>query len=168
MNISKLTIQKMIAVTAMAMALPMGAHAASHDAADKKPHSEMRHHHRHGDMAMLKKLDLTDAQQAQVKQIMQKQKANMKDAMGERRAQREEIRLLVEQDTFDSAKAERLISQQQDKERAAKLEMLKTRHEIYKVLTPEQREKAKVIRAEHREKMKERHKDRASKAQQDS
>lgn len=81
----------------------------------------------------------------------------MKAAMKERRAHREEMKSIVEQDTFDAAKAERLIAQQQEQERAIKLSMLRTQHEIYKVLTPEQREKAKVIRAEWKEKMKDRY-----------
>lgn len=157
MNVSKLAIQKMIAVTAMAMAIPMSAYAGHHDEGDKKQHSEMRHHDKHGGMGMLKQLDLSEAQQAQVKQIMQKQRANMKVAMSDRRAHREEMKSLVENDTFDDAKAERLIAQQQDQERTMKMSMLRTQHEIYKVLTPEQREKAKVIRAEWKEKMKDRH-----------
>lgn len=81
----------------------------------------------------------------------------MKTAMSDRRAHREEMKSLVENDTFDAAKAERLIAEQQDQERAMKMSMLRTQHEIYKVLTPEQREKAKVIRAQWREKMKDRH-----------
>jgi periplasmic protein CpxP/Spy len=109
----------------------------------------------------LKQLDLTEAQQAQVKEIMSKQRTEMKAAMSERRAHRDEMKSIVEQDTFDSAKAEQLIAKQQEKERAAKLGMLRTQHEIYKVLTPEQREKAKVIRAEWKEKMKERYKQKA-------
>ena len=157
MNVSKLTIQKMIAVTAMAMALPMSVYASHHDEGDSKPHSEMRHHHKHGGMGMLKQLDLTEAQQAQVKQIMEKQKADMKTAMRDRRAHREEMKSIVEQDTFDAAKAERLIAQQQHEERATKLAMLRTQHEIYKILTPEQREKAKVIRTEWKQKMKDKY-----------
>ncbi|WP_334119179.1 Spy/CpxP family protein refolding chaperone [Limnobacter sp.] len=157
MNVSKLTIQKMITVTAMAMAIPMSAYAGHHEAGDKKQHSEMRHQHKHGGMGMLKQLDLTEAQQAQVNQIMQKQRTEMKSAMSDRRAHREEMKSLVENDTFDAARAERLIAQQQDKERAMKLGMLRAQHEVYKVLTPEQREKAKVIRAQWKEKMKDRH-----------
>ena len=65
MNVSRLTIQKMIAVTAMAMAIPMSAYAGHHEEGGKKQHSEMRHHHKHGGMGMLKQLDLTEAQQAQ-------------------------------------------------------------------------------------------------------
>jgi periplasmic protein CpxP/Spy len=156
MNLSKLTVQKMIAVTAMAMAIPMSAYAGHHEEGDKKRYSEM-HHHKHGGMGMLKQLDLSEAQQAQVKQIMDKQRAEMKAAMGDRRAHREEMKTIVEQDTFDAAKAERLIVQQQEQERATKLSMLRTQHEIYKLLTPEQREKAKVIRAEWKEKMKDRY-----------
>ncbi|MEQ9108480.1 MAG: periplasmic heavy metal sensor [Limnobacter sp.] len=157
MNVSKLAIQKMIAVTAMAMAIPMSAYAGHHEEGGEKQHSEMRHHQKHGGMGMLKQLDLTQAQQAQVKQIMQKQRSDMKTAMSDRRAHREEMKSLVENDTFDAAKAERLIAEQQDQERAMKMSMLRTQHEIYKVLTPEQREKAKVIRAQWREKMKDRH-----------
>jgi periplasmic protein CpxP/Spy len=163
MNVSKLNIQKMIAVTAMAMAIPMSAYAGHHEEGGKKQHSEMRHHHKHGGMGMLKQLDLTEAQQAQVQQIMQKQRTEMKAAMKDRRAHRDEMKSLVEQDTFDAAKAERLIVQQQEQERATKLSMLRTQHEIYKVLTPEQREKAKVVRAEWKEKMKERYKNKAEK-----
>lgn len=161
MNVSRLNIQKMIAVTAMAMAIPMSAYAGHHEEGGKKQHSEMSHHHKHGGMGFLKQLDLTEAQQAQVKEIMSKQRSEMKAAMSERRAHRDEMKSIVEQDTFDSAKAEQLIAKQQEKERAAKLGMLRTQHEIYKVLTPEQREKAKVIRAEWKEKMKERYKQKA-------
>lgn len=164
MNVSKLTIQKMIAVSAMALAIPMSAHAGHHDEGGKKSHSEMRHHHKHGGMGMLKQLDLTAEQQAQVEQIMQKQRTEMKAAMKDRRAHRDEMKSLVEQDTFDASKAERLIKQHQDQERDAKLAMLRSQHEIYKVLTPEQREKAKVVRAEWKEKMKERYKNKSDKS----
>lgn len=159
MNVSRLNIQKMIAITAMAMTIPMSVQAGDHAGDEKKPHSEMRHHQQgdqYGGMRMLKKLDLTETQQTKIDQIMQKQQEAMKTAMADRRAQREDMKSLVEQDTFDAAKAERLIAQQQDKERASKLGMLRTQHEIYKVLTPEQREKAKVMRAEWKEKMNER------------
>lgn len=157
MNVSKLTIQKMIAVTAVAMAIPISAHAGHHEERGSKPHAEMHHHYKHGGMGMLKQLDLTEAQQAQVKQIMDRQRTEMKAALSDRRAHREEMKSIVEQDTFDAAKAERLIAQQQEQERATKLSMLRTQHEIYKVLTPEQREKARVIRAEWKEKMKDRY-----------
>ncbi|BET27517.1 protein CpxP [Limnobacter thiooxidans] len=155
MNISRLSIQKMIAITALAMAIPMSAQAGHHEGGDKKPHSEMRRHHQ-GEMGMLKKLDLSDAQQTRIDQIMKQQKETMKATMADRRSQRDEMKSLVEQDAFDAAKAERLIAQQQDRERASKMSMLRTQHEIYKVLTPEQREKAKVMRAQWKEKMSER------------
>ena len=87
----------------------------------------------------------------------------MKAAMTDRRAHRDDMKSIVEQDIFDAAKAERLIAQQQEQERATKLAMLRSQHEIYKVLTPEQREKAKVVRAEWKEKMKEHYKNKAEK-----
>lgn len=161
MNVFRLNLQKIIAVTAMAMAIPMSANAGHHAEGGTKQHSEMRHHHKHGGMGMLKKLDLTEAQQAQVQEIMQTQRGEMKTAMKDRRAHREEMKSLVEQDTFNAAKAEQLIAKQQEQERVAKLAMLRSQHEIYKVLTPEQREKAKVIRAEWKEKMKDHYKQQA-------
>lgn len=167
MNVSRLNIQKMIAITAMAMTIPMSAQAGQHAGDEKKPHSEMRHHQHgahHGGMRVLKKLDLTESQQAKIDQIMKQQKEAMKGAMADRRAQRDDMKALVEQDTFDAAKAERLIAQQQDRERASKLGMLRTQHEIYKVLTPEQREKAKAMRAEWKEKMNERRGKKSSEA----
>ena len=164
MNVSRLNIQKMLAVTAMAMAIPMSVYAGHHDEGGDTQHSEMRHHHKHDGMGMLKQLDLSEAQQAQVNQIMQTQRGDMKAAMKDRRSHREAMKALVEQDTFDVAKAEQLIAQQQEQERAAKLSMLRSQHEIYKVLTPAQRERASVIRAEWKEKMKDRYKDKADKA----
>lgn len=163
MNVSRLSVQKMIAVSAMALAIPLTVYAGHHnEEGGKKQHSEMRHHYKHGGMGVLKKLDLTEAQQTQVNEIMSKQRTEMKAAMGDRRAHRDEMKTLVEQDTFDAAKADQLIAQQQEKERAVKVNMLRTQHEIYKVLTPEQREKAKVIRAEWKEKMKERYNNKAA------
>ena len=113
MNVSRLNIQKMIAVTAMAMAIPMSAYAGHHEEGGKKQHSEMRHHYKHGGMGFLKQLDLTEAQQAQVKEIMSKQRTEMKTAMSERRTHRDEMKSIVEQDTFDSAKAEQQLLAEQ-------------------------------------------------------
>ena len=163
MNVSKLTIQKMIAVSAMALAIPMSANASPDAQGDTMPHSEMHDHHKHGAKGMMTQMDLTAEQQMKVDQIMQKQRTEMTASMESRRVHREEMKSLVEQDTFDNAKAERLIKQQQDQERAAKLAMLRSQHEVYKVLTPEQREKAKVVRAEWKEKMKERYSNKAAK-----
>ncbi len=151
MQVSRLTVQKMIAVSAMAMALPMSAYAGHHGEGEKQGHSEMRGHH-HAGMGVLAKLDLTEDQKAKVKEIMSQQKNNMKQAMGERRAHRDDMRGLVESDAFDAQKARELIAQQQAEELEMKLAMLKAQHEIYKVLTPAQREQAKAIRAEYKEK----------------
>jgi periplasmic protein CpxP/Spy len=155
MQVSRLTVQKMIAVTAMAMALPMSAYAGHHEAGEKQGHSDTRGHH-HAGMGMLKNLDLTEEQKAKVKEIMSQQKVNMKQAMGERRAHRDDMRALVEADTFDAQKARALIAQQQAAELDMKLAMLKTQHEIYKVLTPAQREKAKAMQAQYKDKRSER------------
>ncbi len=151
MQVSRLTVQKMIAVTAMAMALPMSAYAGHHGDGHNQGQSEMRGHHHQG-MGLLKQLDLTEEQQAKVKDIMSQQKNNMKQAMGDRREHRDDMRGLVESDAFDAQKARALIAEQQAQELEMKLAMLKAQHEIYKLLTPEQREKAKAIRADYKEK----------------
>lgn len=154
MNSSRHTIHKMIAITAMAMSIPLAAQAMPDQAHGQHGDHHTEHHgkmHHHG-MGMLKQLDLTEEQKTQVKAILDKQRGTMKNAMSERRTHREEVRTLVEAPEFDRAKAAALIKKQQARELDAKLDMLQTQHDIYKVLTPEQREKARTLRAEYRPK----------------
>lgn len=154
-----MNLKNMLAVSALALAIPLSAQAHNHSGGEKAGEKKEYRHGHHG-MGVLGKLDLTEAQQAQVKTIMQQQREQMKGERGQYRENRQALQQLVEQENFDRQRASELIAANQEKQRAMKLQMLQTQHEIYKVLTPEQREKAKTIRAEYREKRMERYKER--------
>ncbi|HEX4879999.1 MAG TPA: Spy/CpxP family protein refolding chaperone [Limnobacter sp.] len=151
MNTSKNIIRAMLAVSAMTF-IPMGAQAGQHSNEGQQFQADKRYHRHEYGMGILKQLDLSDTQKTQIKAIMDQQRSNMRGHIGERRAHREEMRNLVESANFDRSKAAALIVEQQEKEREMKLAMLQAQHEIYKVLSPEQREKARILRAEYRAK----------------
>ncbi|HEY1059210.1 MAG TPA: Spy/CpxP family protein refolding chaperone [Limnobacter sp.] len=149
-------VYRWLAASAFALALPLGAAQAAMPAAGDAtaapppPPHEMRgghgmERHEHGPMALLKKLNLTPDQNAKVKQILDKQRASMDGKREAHKAHRDEMRALVESDTFDQAKATQLIQQQQQQELNDRLSMLQTQHDIYMVLTPDQRTKLKAL-----------------------
>ncbi|MCQ8895301.1 Spy/CpxP family protein refolding chaperone [Limnobacter humi] len=161
-------VYRWLAASAFALALPWGAaqaatpNAGDATAAPPPPH-EMRggpghgpERREHGPMAMLKKLNLTPEQDTQVKQILDKQHARMEGRREAHKAHHAEMRALVESDTFDQAKATRLIQQQQQQELNDRLAMLQTQHDIYKVLTPEQRSKLKALEERREQRWKDR------------
>lgn len=163
MNANKTTaryIKQMLAVTAMAMAIPMVSNAASDDSIgdrqgteQQQPRGNHGHHGREPGMKMLEQLNLTDAQKAQVKQIMASQKADIRESWKARKDMRKQLDQLTEAPEFDKAKADQLIRNMQDSERLNQLKMLEARHQIYMVLTPEQRAKAHTLRTEHEQQM---------------
>jgi len=87
------------------------------------------------------KLNLTDEQKAEMKTIMssQKEQKRVQKTDTERLAQQAEMQSLMQAETFDEAKAEELISNQQSKRNANKLEKMKAKHEMYQLLTDEQK-----------------------------
>lgn len=155
------TLKRILTISAMAMAIPVGAYAATTPSTTtpkdeslvnkRSMHHEGMDSHEYG-MKMFDELNLSEAQKKQVQQIVDGQKQQMKSHWEESRAQRTQLDALVESETFDKAKADALIQQHQTKERAARLSMLESRHQIYKILTPEQREKARQLRAKHEQK----------------
>ena len=87
------------------------------------------------------KLNLTDEQKAKMKTIMSSQKGQkrVQKTDTERLAQQAEMQSLMQAETFDEAKAEELISNQQSKRNANKLEKMKAKHSMYQLLTDEQK-----------------------------
>lgn len=104
-------------------------------------------HGRHaGPMKMLRKLDLTEEQQDKVFELMHKQKPAMRDKMKEMRQARLAIHDAVMSDAYDAKQ----INQLADKQGKMVAEMIKVRtnnfNQIYSLLTPEQKIKAKEMR----------------------
>lgn len=87
------------------------------------------------------KLNLTDQQKAEMKTIMSAQKGEKKGQKtdAERLAQRAEMQALMNTEVFDEAKAKSIIDAQEIKKSERKLAMLKAKHEMYQLLTDEQK-----------------------------
>jgi protein CpxP len=104
--------------------------------------SDMHHGHKGGMHKMMRMLDLTDAQQTDVKAIMQKYQANRperptKDQRAEHRAG---MLALITTAGFDEAKAAEIAAAQQQVDLQKMLTHLKMQNEIFLLLTPEQQQ----------------------------
>lgn len=127
----------------VASTLAMGAANLAHAAetttaapADAKP--MMQHKGKfgpHHDM-MFKNLNLTDAQEQQIRDIMKAQREQMKRPLLEERRAMHDI---IASDTFDKAKAEAQITKMEAQRKANMLAHMETQNKIYNVLTPEQK-----------------------------
>ncbi|MBF0659017.1 Spy/CpxP family protein refolding chaperone [Psychrobacter sp. NG25] len=91
----------------------------------------------------LSQLDLTEAQQTQIKAIMQKQhgdnKADRTENKAERAQMHQQIQALTNARTLNNAAVSRLADQQAAKEKQRFIERVQTQHAIAQVLTAEQR-----------------------------
>jgi periplasmic protein CpxP/Spy len=115
------------------------------------------HHHRHGHGHwMLSKLNLTDAQKAQVKTIMQAAGPQMKSIHQQMRANSEKLSDLAPTDgSHASVLAE--VSQANAALYAQMVTQKETvRASIYKILTPAQQQQLATLKAEMKAKMAER------------
>jgi periplasmic protein CpxP/Spy len=99
-----------------------------------------------------KKLDLTDAQKAQLKTIMQKEHPTMKPLFQQSHQIELQMRQYAE-GTYDEAKVRALATQKAQVE--AELEVQKTRihNEMFQILTPDQQTKMKELEANHEARM---------------
>ncbi|HZQ67528.1 MAG TPA: Spy/CpxP family protein refolding chaperone [Terriglobales bacterium] len=98
-------------------------------------------------------LGLSSDQQSQVKQIMDKEKSSMKPLFSQMQQGHQAMRQLIESGAFDEAKAREIATQQS--QNLVEMEVQKARmfSEIYQVLTPDQRTKAKQFLDRHEERM---------------
>ncbi|NMH67163.1 Spy/CpxP family protein refolding chaperone [Shewanella salipaludis] len=111
-----------------------------------EPHERGKMAHHDGMHGMLRGLDLTDAQKAEVKKLFEQHKA-AREAEGQqgdlRAAHREAMLALITATSFDEAQARQLISAREAKHEAREIERMKMQNEIYHLLTPEQQAKYK-------------------------
>lgn len=109
---------------------------------------------RGGPMMLLRGLDLTDAQKDQVKSLMQSH-AEERKALGDRaRAAHQALQAAITADSLDEA----LIRQRSADVAAVDADMAvaeaRTHAEVWQILTPEQKAKAKEFQAKAQERMK--------------
>jgi Spy/CpxP family protein refolding chaperone len=101
------------------------------------------------------RLDLTDAQQAQVRAIMQKEKPSVQPLMMQMAQGHAQLRDLVinSNGAFDEAKVRELASQQSQNVTELMVQYARIGTELVQVLTPEQKTKLNALIAEHQQRM---------------
>jgi periplasmic protein CpxP/Spy len=154
---------KMLTV-ALAVVLVAGVAGAWAAAAGQGPsgHGGFEHHM----LGMMTDyLDLTDAQQAQVKQIFASEKPTMMPLVQQMHQTRQQLRQLEQSSTFDEGKVRALASQQAQTMTELTVEKAKVANQIFNLLTPEQKAKAQKF-MERREARFQKHFQNAEPAQQ--
>lgn len=172
-------------LTALTVALMMSAGVAMaashvehpHGEHGGKPHSGKMHgkHHKGKKDGLpfgFAELNLTDAQKTQIKAIMEADRAQ-KPAKDENKmaqfkqkmeAKREQERALMNSKTFDETAARRMIAERQQERMAQQnqhaereLQMLKKRHAVFQILTPEQQKQLQENQQKKMAEMEKRH-----------
>ncbi len=109
---------------------------------------------------MAEKLNLTDVQKEQVKQISEASRAKVKPLKESMRANRRQLKSLTENEPFDEAQVQTIANQQGAIAAQIIVEKERAKWEIFQILTVEQRAQAKLLK----EQMKERFKGRFNKS----
>jgi Spy/CpxP family protein refolding chaperone len=99
------------------------------------------------------KLDLTDAQQAQVKAIMAKEKPALQPLMLQMAQGHSQLRDLVMSGSFDEAKVRELASQQTPVLTELAVQYARIGSEMIQVLTPEQKTKLTALISQNEQRM---------------
>jgi periplasmic protein CpxP/Spy len=99
------------------------------------------------------KLDLTDAQQAQVKAIMAKEKPAVQPLMLQLAQGHSQLRDLVMSGNFDEAKARELASQQTQTMTELTVQHARIASEMVQILTPDQKTKLTALISQHEQRM---------------
>jgi protein CpxP len=136
------------------------ANSQTADAAPAPPPPPMHGHgHWGGDGRMMgffaDYLNLSDAQQAQMKSIMQKEHAATKPLMQQMRETSQQMRQF-EEGTFDEAKVRALASQESQTHVELAVAHTRLHNELFQVLTPDQQTKMKEVEARHEARMQKR------------
>ncbi|MDR9829037.1 CpxP family protein [Vibrio sp. FNV 38] len=122
-----------------------------------------------GERAAMKKLDLTEDQKAQLKELRESnkaeredRKANREDNKAQRDAHKAQMKALMLSDTFDRASAEELATTMVEQQTERRVTMMEKKHQMMQILTVDQREQL----LEAQEKQMEKCKDKMQKKQQ--
>ena len=102
---------------------------------------------------LARKLDLTDAQQAQVKDILTKEKPTFQPLMLQMARGHSQLRDLVMSGSFDEAKVRELASQQTPVLTELAVQYARIGSEMMQVLTPEQKTKLTALISQHEQRM---------------
>jgi Spy/CpxP family protein refolding chaperone len=98
---------------------------------------------------LARKLDLTDAQQAQVKEIIAKEKPSFQPLMLQMAQNRQQMRQLIMSTAFDEGKARELATQQTQTVTELTVQRARVQSELFQILTPNQKTKLTAIVNQH-------------------
>lgn len=106
-------------------------------------HADKAGHHggKHGFHEKFKELNLTDAQQAQVKAIMEKQKPQREAKWKELRESHQALRDAARGEQYDAAKVRELANRQAQIKADMTVMRIESMRQVYALLTPEQKQK---------------------------
>ena len=148
-------------ILASAVALPGAAFAGDHHGHHGDDHHGKGHHMQEMFDRMAEKLELTEAQKAQVKAKREAHHDALKSLKKQKRELRDEIRTALDSGA-DQTKLDGLAAQLG----AVELRMMQQHHQMHKelesILTDEQKAKMEQMRKEHRERRMERHEGRST------
>lgn len=118
------------------------------------------HHHgfgpQHHMLAFLtKQLDLTETQQAQVKDVFAKEKPTIRPLMMQKGQLHQQLMQEAISNAPNAAKIQALAAQQGQLETALAVEHAKIAAQIYNILTPDQKTKAQQMLQRHQQRMQE-------------
>ena len=139
---------------AAALAVLLGTAIAKSQTADAPP---PMHGHEFGMAGPMmgffaKQLDITDAQKAQMKAVMEKEHSTMHPLMLQMHTLDNQLKQYSE-GTYDEAKVQALVAQQAQTLVQLKVEETRIHNELYQLLTPDQQAKMKELEANREARM---------------
>lgn len=99
-------------------------------------------------------LGLNEEQKTQAKSILEKSKENVKPLLESMKQNHQTVKDLGTDGNFDEAKVNEIATSQSETMKQIFIEKEKTKAQLFAILTPEQREKAKQMQEKFAEKMK--------------
>ena len=104
-------------------------------------------------MRLMHKLDLTDDQKLQAKELVKTYKQTVrlhKASAPERQEHYDKVQALIKAPSFDEQSARDLASQNSGKHLNSAVTRMKLQHDLYQLLTPEQQSKAEELKTRYK------------------
>ena len=120
-------------------------------------------HRRGGFERIAEKLNLTDAQKAQIKQIREASKTTVQPLRENMKSIRQQLREAAADGNFNEAQVQNLANQQANVMAQLTVEKIRAKSQIFAILTPEQQTQAKALKEQMKERFKNRKQHRGDK-----
>ena len=156
------SVRSLLIMAAAGLALAAGIAVAQNQSGEDAPMHGSMHRGMHGHMMggsefqmFLHKLNLSDDQKAQVKQIFQTERPTLKPLMQQEAQAHLQMMQLVSSGNFDQAKATAIASQEAQTHIQVEVEHAKIHSQIYQLLNSEQKAKVAEMISKHQQMMQE-------------